>query len=158
MRSFPSLAKRSPPGLSKLGREFEWRQTTKIHRWPCPRAPDLVIDMGAIAGKDFHQARIEVLLVACEPFSRSSLSGSPLVAADHSAFADGPHRLKPRHGLHPLFPIAVRCAGCDRAKMLDLGVLACAFTRPVNLLAPDLCKRREQSISALGTLLHCKGA
>jgi hypothetical protein len=45
--------------LSKLGREFEWRQTTEIHRWPCPRAPDLVIDMGAIAGKNFQQARIE---------------------------------------------------------------------------------------------------
>jgi hypothetical protein len=92
-RDFPSLAVNLNGGK-------------QLNRWSCPRAPDLVIHIGAIAGKDFHQARIKVLLVACEPFSRSSLTGSP----------------------------------------------------PVDLLPPGLCKRREQSISALGTLLHCKGA
>jgi hypothetical protein len=70
---------------------------------PYPRAsPDLVIDVGAIAGK-VSIRRIEVLLVAFGPALRSSLSGFPLVGADHSAFVGGRIGRNPDGGLHP-FP------------------------------------------------------
>lgn len=69
---------------------------------PCPRAsPDLVIDMGAIVGKDFPQAHRGASGCGLESGLRSSLSGS--ASSPRIICRRRPYQSKSRRGLQP-FP------------------------------------------------------